>query len=49
MYPCVVLKVNILMSRNVIISIHIRDIIIVNMIVTYRAPCWLGADINAYA
>jgi hypothetical protein len=47
MYPYIVFKVNILMARYVIISIGIRDIIIFGMVIAYRAPLGLAANIEA--
>ena len=45
MDPGIITEINILMSRNIIISIHIGDVIIINMIVTYRTPFRLCTNI----
>jgi hypothetical protein len=37
------------MSRDIIVNVDIWHIIIVSMIVTYRAPVGLRPDIDTYA
>jgi hypothetical protein len=37
------------MRGNVIVGIHIRDVIIINMIITNGSPFRLAVDINANA
>jgi len=46
MYPHVVLKINILMRRNIIIYIGIRNIIIIGMVIAYRPPFGLAANVK---
>jgi hypothetical protein len=48
-YPYIIIKIYILMSRNIIINANIGHIVIISMVITYRAPIRLSADIYAYA
>ena len=48
MYPAVIAEVNKLMHRHVVIHIHIGDIVILRIIVSFRRPGRLIANINIY-
>lgn len=45
-YPNIVPVIHILVSRNIVISIYIRNIVIIDMVVTDRPP--LGLNTNVY-
>ena len=48
-YPCAAIKIHKYMAGNIIISISIGQVILIHMIISYRAPDRLGANIHRNA
>lgn len=47
MYPLVALVIHKLMVGHIIIGIYIRQVIVFCMIIAYRPPIWLAANVKA--
>ena len=47
MYPNIIIIINILMRRNIIVSVNVRHIVIIGMVVANRTPFGLTYDVYA--
>jgi hypothetical protein len=48
-YPMAPFRIHELLPGHGIVDIDVGHVIIIHMIVSYRPPLWLGADIDIYA
>jgi hypothetical protein len=46
-YPGIIVIINILMSVDIVVGINIGQVVVIRMIIAYRAPFGLATNVNA--